>query len=293
LEFIVGCAPRQRVKPERPEEIKGQKPVPRGETAPVLLYHKVEKKKEKGEEEEQEGKLRKFIKKVIWRIWKSEEERREEKKEEKKTPEYTISYEEFEREIEEIKGRGLKTLTASEYVAMLKNGKVEKGSILLTFDDGYESVYTVVFPLLKKYGIKATVFIVPKYIGGKGHLTWKQVKEMADSGLVEIGSHSLTHAKLSQLSEEEVRKEVSESKRRIERAGAKVNVFAWPYGEKWDKERADEMLKEFGYTGAFTSFSTKSGPDPYNLNRSTIGGENRFDAVIKRTGLSGIIPKRK
>ena len=75
--------------------------------------------------------------------------------------------------------------------------KLAKKPILITLDDGYYSNYQYVFPILKKYNVKASIFIVTDNIGkivnGKKYLTWKQCKIMQDSNLVEIFSHSKKH----------------------------------------------------------------------------------------------------
>lgn len=85
--------------------------------------------------------------------------------------------------------------------------------VILTFDDGYLDNYTQLFPLLQKYNAKATVFIINQYIGNDIHYTnVEQLREMADSGLVSIQSHTVTHPDLDELSLDEQRQELEQSK---------------------------------------------------------------------------------
>ncbi len=114
--------------------------------------------------------------------------------------------------------------------------KLPQKPILITLDDGYYSNYKYVFPILKKYNIKASIFIVTDNIGktvnGKKYLTWKQCKTMQDSELVEIFSHSKRHVFYNKLSVSELRNDVIDSYKAIENHLGKqeLKVFAYPYG---------------------------------------------------------------
>jgi peptidoglycan/xylan/chitin deacetylase (PgdA/CDA1 family) len=112
----------------------------------------------------------------------------------------------------------------------------------LTFDDGYESVYTHAAPLLDRYGCSATVFVVAGYIGlppswdiyrhGR-HVSAAQIRALSDQG-IEIGSHTLTHPDLTGLPDELLDKELSASKKTLEDiTGVPVTSLSVPYGS-WD-----------------------------------------------------------
>ena len=105
--------------------------------------------------------------------------------------------------------------------------------VILTFDDGYRDNYTLLFPLLKKYNVKATIFIFPNNIGtNKNFLTWDMVKEMSDSGLVSFQSHTMSHSQLDQLSEEKQQWELAESQRIITaKTGKQCCVLCFPSGK--------------------------------------------------------------
>ena len=130
-----------------------------------------------------------------------------------------VSPKTFEEHLKIIKKYNMETITISEYY----NNKINKNSILLTFDDGYYDNFKYVFPLLKKYDMKATIFLntlyimdkrenepeikdnntvnleaMKKYIeNGKAtinqYMSWEEIKEMYDSGLIDFQAHSHKH----------------------------------------------------------------------------------------------------
>lgn len=118
------------------------------------------------------------------------------------------------------------------------NSKTELPSkpIIITFDDGYYSNYEYIYPILKKYNVKASIFIVTDKVGKKidgiKYLGWDECLEMQKSGLFEIFSHSKKHVFYDRLSLKEVRGDVLESYKVIEeKLGDKeFRVFAYPYG---------------------------------------------------------------
>ena len=118
------------------------------------------------------------------------------------------------------------------------NGKISlpEKPILVTFDDGYASNYEYIFPILKKYNVKVSIFVVTDKIGkevdGKKYLSWEQCREMQDSGLVEIFNHSKRHVFYDKLPVRQIRDDVIESYKIIEeKLGSKnLKVFAYPYG---------------------------------------------------------------
>jgi xylanase/chitin deacetilase len=101
-----------------------------------------------------------------------------------------ISEEEFEKHMEYIKN--IKTYKMEELEKM--NYILDKDSILVTFDDGYKNNYTKAFPILKKYNIKATIFLNTKYIENDiDYMSWDEIKEMYNSGLVDFQLHTHSH----------------------------------------------------------------------------------------------------
>lgn len=104
-------------------------------------------------------------------------------------------------------------------------------SAVLSFDDGYEDFYTDVFPLLKKYHARATAYVIFDYIGRPGFLTEKEIQELIDSDLVEIGSHTLDHTYLKLAPKEFADRQIIESKKKFEDTfNINIKTFAYPYG---------------------------------------------------------------
>ncbi|MCX6732729.1 MAG: polysaccharide deacetylase family protein, partial [Candidatus Roizmanbacteria bacterium] len=127
-------------------------------------------------------------------------------------------------------------------------------SAILSFDDGYEDFYTDVFPLLKKYHMRATLYVIYDYIGRRGFLNEQQIRELVESDLVEIGSHTLDHIYLKQAPKDYADKQIIESKKKFEeRFGIKIKTFAYPYGA-FNPDNI-ETVKKAGYTAAVSVIS--------------------------------------
>lgn len=143
----------------------------------------------------------------------------------------------FEEDIKVLVENGY-TFISMEELNEAYNGKIELPNkpILINMDDGYYSNYEYIYPILNKYNIKASIFIVTDKIGkeinGKRYLGWKECLEMQNSGIVEICSHSKRHVFYDKLDVKEIRDDVLESYRIIEKNLGKkyVKIFSYPYG---------------------------------------------------------------
>ncbi|MBO0505710.1 polysaccharide deacetylase family protein [Aeromonas veronii] len=192
----------------------------------------------------------------------------------------------FEKHLRLMKWLGYETLTFRDladkgFIHRLQYGKKY---LMITADDGYQDNLTRMLPLLDKYGYKAVVYVVT----GEGYNRWdvehptnpdtkvslmsgEQVKALAASGHVEIGGHTLTHPRLSQLTAEQQAHEIQENKRQLEALlGHPLLSFAYPYGDM--NESAKEQAITAGYRFAV---ATNSGPkamhqDPYQIRRIAI-----------------------
>lgn len=118
-----------------------------------------------------------------------------------------------------------------EYIFADEWRLTEKPSVILTLDDGYLDNYTNMFPLIKKYNAKVTVFLVTDLIGTEGYMTSDMIREMAASGLVSFQCHTVSHLDLRYLDEARLREEFSKSNEIIEGlTGKKVTALAYPGG---------------------------------------------------------------
>ena len=150
---------------------------------------------------------------------------------------YINTPESFEENIKVLLENGYTFISFNE-LNNANSGKIDfpEKPILLTMDDGYLSNYEYVFPIIKKYNIKISIFIVTDKIGkeidGKKYLSWEQCQEMQESGLVEIFSHSTRHIFYDRFPVKTLRDDVIKSFEIIEENLGKKNlkVFAYPYG---------------------------------------------------------------
>lgn len=131
---------------------------------------------------------------------------------------------------------------------------------IITFDDGDLSLYAIVFPLFKAYELEATIFLVPSFIGKVGYMIWDQVSEMSDyrtadgKKLFYFESHSQTHRRMGDLSEEEIIWELQQSKQTIEeKVGEPVTILALPFGSGAGDERIISVAYDLGYQAIRTS----------------------------------------
>ena len=168
----------------------------------------------------------------------------------------------FRKQMETIRQLGIKVITLDEFTAW-KNGEKEipKQAILITFDDGWKSVYTDAYPVLKELGFPFTVFLYKNYVDGGGKaLTTPMIEEMIGGGAA-IGSHSVSHPypvtiknyrkKGPNEFDAYLRKEIGESKRFLEsKFPVKVTAYAYPGG--FHTEEMPKLCEEFGYTQMFT-----------------------------------------
>ena len=127
--------------------------------------------------------------------------------------------------------------------------------VILTFDDGYEDNYTNLFPLLQKYHVKATIFVIGSAPSNQEHMaTDAQIREMSTSGLVSIQSHSHTHPDMDSLNYEQTQYEMAQSKKYITRiAGKEPLVLCYP-------------------TGRYNDYTLELGPEYYMFGIKMNGG---------------------
>jgi len=247
-----------------------------------------------------------------------------------------LKAEDFEAQLRWLKERR-RVIPLRDYAAALRERKpVDPLAAVITFDDGFENNYATAFPLLKQYGLPATIFAVSDFVA-EGRALWvdrlagayaasrlpepekiqafqkvkrelkalpdaerrkrleaivaehcggrepalpsflaplkkEQLREMISSGLIEIGSHSRSHAILPRLSAVQKREEIMGSKKILEElCGAPVESFAYPNGD-YDAECA-ALAREAGYTSALACGMklSRAGEDPFTVSRLALG----------------------
>jgi len=159
----------------------------------------------------------------------------------------------FEEQIKTLISANYTFITNEELAdAISGKSKLPQNPILLTFDDGYDDFYTDVFPILKKYNIKATNYVISGFLNRNNHLTDSETREIIDSKLVEIGAHTVHHSWLKGKDIKYSSQEVLDSKKELEeKFKIKVVSFAYPFGA-FDKD-AIEAVKKSGFKSAVST----------------------------------------
>lgn len=174
----------------------------------------------------------------------------------------TISTERFEEQLQWLKTSGYTVIPLKEAVAYLqgKMASIPAKSVVITIDDGRDTVYRYALPIVRKYNIPVTLFIYPYIISREPYgLTWQQLKTLQQTGLFDIQDHTYSHPNFKQekkrLSptayEKFVNRELAGSKKMLEtKMGSPVNLLAWPFGIY--NHEIEQAAAKAGYTMAFS-----------------------------------------
>lgn len=185
-----------------------------------------------------------------------------------------VTPENFDKQMKYLKDNGYFTMTMDEFYNYYKDGgNIPEKSVLITFDDGYTDNYTNALPVLKKYGLNATVFMISGSIGKEGYMTEDQLKELETSGF-EVQSHTVSHSRLSELSYEVQVKELKDSKASLEKLLNKsIEYIAYPES-KFNKETY-KACEETGYKLGYNleGGAGDSTDKPFNIDRTYVGGD--------------------
>lgn len=130
------------------------------------------------------------------------------------------------------------------------------GSVLVTMDDGYSSVWTTAAPIMQRHGIPSVAFVTTGLVGVEGgierYLRWDEVGRLHEAGIT-VGSHAHTHRSLAKLTPDEAREEGMHSKQLLEHCiGRTVDTFAYPFGMRPDESpETAALLTACGYRSVF------------------------------------------
>lgn len=106
----------------------------------------------------------------------------------------------FEKQMRFLKEWHYNVLPLESVAELIRNKKkIPARTVAVTFDDGYRDNYTYAFPILKKYNLPATIFIIVNEVDLPDRLTWEEIKVMRDSGLITFGSHALDAQPLTEI----------------------------------------------------------------------------------------------
>lgn len=225
-----------------------------------------------------------------------------------------VKKEEFIKQIAYLKENGYNTITVQDLIDYKASKKeLPEKPVIITADDGYLSNYEFMYPILKENGMKATIFVIGDAIDnaqknidigyGIPKFNWEQAKEMYESGVISIQSHTynshykaetqngevgVLSAPLVDETEEEYKtridKDIKDSIEGIQNnLGYKPVALAYPYGEFSDI--AEQVLTDNGIEFTVTvrdGMVTSSNKDTHLLNRITVSGEDNIDTFIKK-----------
>jgi len=189
----------------------------------------------------------------------------------------------FESQLATLRKAGYTTISLDEMRAGFQSGNpLGLKGLVITFDDGYESFFNLALPVLKRHGMKATVFLVANCVGhtnrwdeAKGDVTeplmsWDQIRSAHADG-TEFGAHSMNHPDLRFCDDDTAAEEVAGCKGAIEKQlGFTVNWYSYPYGKHLERDR--RLAKEAGYFGATGTDkqTNNANTDPFCLGRLNV-----------------------
>lgn len=226
---------------------------------------------------------------------------------------YTITPTEFEKDLQYIESHGYTTIDTDDLIGYVYHGKsLPEKPIMITFDDGYYSNYFYAYPLLKKYNMKAVISIIGKYTDlysergdlhvNYSHLNWDQLLSMENTGTADIQNHTYDLHTTDQGRKgckknwgegaEEykamLRADVGKLSDRIrEMLGKEATFFAYPFG--FYCEETDEVLKEMGFLGTFSSeeginYLTRDPDQLFHLKRNNRPHDLTSEDFFERVG---------
>ena len=200
---------------------------------------------------------------------------------------FDITPELFQQQLSYLQSHGYTTITPNMLERDIKMGTTTPIAkpVMLTFDDGWENQYKYAYPLLKRYHMVATFYVYTKPIDNAklSYLSWDQLHEMQTGGMT-IGSHTLTHPLLRRLPLADAERQVTESKKVLEKELQRpVLHFAPPYG--YTNPQIETLIKKAGYTTARGTHRgvVHSANDLYNLQGYFVSDSlNEFIYILNR-----------
>lgn len=192
----------------------------------------------------------------------------------------SVSEDDFKKQIDYLNQNGYTTITF-ENMAKFPNEVLPEKPVILTFDDGYDDNY-LAFEMLRENQFLGVFYIISNYLGRAGHLTPDQVVEISDTGM-EIGSHTVNHLNLTNLSDQQLKSELLDSKVKLEKLiGKEVISLCYPSGKY--SSVTTEAAKNIGYKTATTTNTgiAKTSDPMLELTRIRVGHSESLQSFINK-----------
>ena len=204
-----------------------------------------------------------------------------------------VTPENFHRQMEFLKAHRMEVIPLAELIRKMKAQEpIPMNSVVITFDDGYLDNFKNAFPVLKKMGFPATIFMISGNIGKEDWLSEEDLRILGGSDIA-IGSHTVTHQFLPELLLAQAQKEIVDSKRQLEEIlGHPVTLFSYPAGGMTFP--INRAVENAGFEGAVTTNYVSRPLDPYAIHRVKISDArgNLFNFWLKTTGFYHLGKKR-
>ena len=172
-----------------------------------------------------------------------------------------------------LEKQGYTTITTEQLAnALLTHQSLPAKSLVITIDDGYSDIYTYAFPVLQQYHLTANLMIVSGLVDNPDLLTWNQIKQMQQSGLIYLNDHTWSHFPLANGTEKKDQFEIQTAQKQIEQeTGQTVDILAYPYGS-FDTAVVNILVSD-GFKAAFSSIPGTLQCDSFimSLHRTRIG----------------------
>jgi len=214
---------------------------------------------------------------------------------------YSLPVSQFEDQLRYLRDHGYSSVTMSDAVAFARGEReLPPSSVLITIDDGCRSVLTRAAGLLRRYGMKAILFVTTDpnaYVFEKGGMDQARLSDdelrAIPGDVIELGAHSVTHHPLTTLADPELMNELRGSREVLERVlGRSVRFMAVPGG--WYDDRVRRAAIAAGYEGVCASSvgSVRPGCDPFEMPRINVSGTYGLPAFRRYLSPSGIAQRR-
>lgn len=179
----------------------------------------------------------------------------------------------FDAQMKYLVDHGYNTISAEELAqALISHTALPSKTVVVTLDDGYMDNYLYAYDSAKRYNVKLNVMIPTGLLGNSGYMSWENLKEMVNSGLVYAYDHTWSHYSIPKGPYEKVEQEIMMAKKQLEeQLGKPVVIFTYPYGPS--SPEAIEILKKNGFLAAFTTVQSNIQCDSYiyTLKRTRVG----------------------